>query len=108
MNTGQLNRRISYTPFGTYVSDGFGGKIQTASGTIFETWCSARQLTMKELISYGLPVNVRTFEFGFIYDRGVNITNGMNLTYESKEFRTIQVTEINEAKREIKIIASNQ
>lgn len=108
MNTGKLNRRISYTPFGTFIDDGFGGKIQTDTGTVFETWCSARQLSMRELISYGLPINIRTFEFGFIYDRGVNIKNGMMLTYGLNQFRTVQVNEINEAKREIKIIATNQ
>lgn len=108
MNTGKLNRRISYTPYGTFTDDGFGGKTQTVAGVAVETWCSARQLSMRELISYGLPVDIKTFEFGFIYDRGANITNGMMLTYEGKQFRTVQTIEINEAKREIRIIASNQ
>jgi len=67
MNTGKLNRRISYTPSGTFIDDGIGGKTQTVAGVAVETWCSARQLSMRELISYGLPVDNRTFEFGFIY-----------------------------------------
>ena len=33
MNTGKLNRRISYTSTGTFVDDGFGGKTQSVAGT---------------------------------------------------------------------------
>lgn len=108
MNTGKLNRRISYKTGATYADTALGGKTVTSAGTPVETWCSARQLSMRELISYGLPVDFKTFEFGFIYERGVNITNGMKLTYESKDFRVVQVSEVNEAKREIKVIATNQ
>lgn len=108
MNTGKLNRRISYTPTGTYIDDGFGGKTLSAAGTPVETWCSARQMSARELISYGLPIDVKTFEFGFIYERGANIRNGMKLTYESKDFRVVTVTEKDEMKREIKVIATNQ
>lgn len=108
MNTGKLNRRISYTPFGTYTTTALGGKTLTAAGTPVETWCSARQMSARELISYGLLIDIKTFEFGFIYERGANITNGMKLTYESKDFRVIQVTERDEMKREIKVIATNQ
>lgn len=107
-NTGKLNRRITYYPTGTYIDDGFGGKTLSVAGTPVETWCSARQISMRELISYGLPTDIKTFEFGFIYESGLNITNGMKLVYESKSFRTVQVTEVNEAKREIKVIATNQ
>ena len=107
-NTGKYNRRISYTTTATYIDDGFGGKTVSVAGSSVETWCSARQLSMSELISYGLPVDIKTYEFGFIYERGANITNGMNLTYESKSFRAVSITEINEAKREIKVIATNQ
>lgn len=108
MNTGKLNRRITYTPTGTYIDTPLGGKTLSAAGTPVETWCSARQLSMRELISYGLPVDFKTFEFAFIYERGANITNGMKLTYESKDFRVVQVSEVNEAKREIRVIATNQ
>lgn len=108
MNTGKLNRRISYTPFGTYTETALGGSVLSVAGTSVETWCSARQLSMRELISYGLPVDYKTFEFGFIYERGANIVNGMTLTYESKQYRVIQVAEKDEAKREIKVIANNQ
>lgn len=107
-NTGKYNRRITYYPFGTYIDTALGGKTLSASGNPVETWCSARQLSMRELISYGLPVDIKTFEFGFIYERGANITNGMKLTYESKDFRVVQVSEVNEAKQEIKVIATNQ
>lgn len=108
MNTGALNRRISYQATGTYADDGFGGKTLSAAGTLVETWCSARQMSARELISYGLPIDIKTFEFGFIYERGANISNGMKLTYESKDFRVVQVTERDEMKREIKVIATNQ
>ena len=108
MNTGKLNRRISYTTTATYIDDGFGGKTVSVAGSTVETWCSARQLSMSELISYGLPVDVKSYEFGFIYERGANIGNGTNLTYESKTFRAVSITEIDEAKREIKVIATNQ
>lgn len=108
MNTGKLNRRISYTPYGNFEDDGFGGKTQTYIGVPVETWCSARQLSMRELISYGLPVDVKTFEFGFIYESVEYVLNGMTLIYEGKQFRVVQTIELNEAKREIKIIATNQ
>ena len=108
MNTGKLNRRISYTTAGTFIDDGMGGKTQSVAGTSTETWCSAYQLSMRELISYGLPVDYRAFEFGFIYERGANITRGMKLTYESKVFRVISITELDEAKRMIKVIANTQ
>lgn len=108
MNTGKLNRRISYTTSGTFIDDGFGGKTQSVAGTSITTWCSVRQMSMRELISYGLPVDFRTFEFGFIYERGANLTRGMKLTYESKEFRIVQILEVNEVKREIKVIANTQ
>lgn len=108
MNTGKLNRRISYTTAATYIDDGFGGKTQSVAGATTETWCSARQLSMNESISYGLPIDVKSYEFGFIYERGAYITNGTQLTYESKTFRTVQVTERDEMKREIKVIATNQ
>jgi len=108
VNTGKLNRRISYTTFGTFIDDGIGGKTQSEVGTTVSTWCYARQLSMRELISYGLPVDYRTFEFGFIYERGANIERGMKLSYENKEFRAVSILEVDEAKREIKIIANTQ
>lgn len=108
MNTGNLNRRISYTPFGTYTDTPLGGKVLSVAGASVETWCSARQLSMREQISYGLPVDFKTFEFGFIYERGANISNGMMLTYESKQYRVVTVLEVNEMKREIRVIATNQ
>ena len=108
MNTGKLNRRITYTTTATYIDDGFGGKTQSVAGSNVETWCNARQLSMREQISYGLPTDYSSFEFSFIYERGANIVRGMNLTYENKTFKVNQVSEQNEAKREIKIIATNQ
>lgn len=108
MNTGKLNRRISYTPFGTYTDTPLGGKVLSVAGASVETWCSARQLSMRELISYGLPVDFKTFEFGFIYERGANISNGMILTYESKQYRVMQTLEVDEEKRMITVLASNQ
>lgn len=107
MNTGKLNRRITYTTQGTYVSDGFGGKTLSEAGSDVNTWCSARQLSMRELLLYGLPIGYKTFEFSFYYERGSNISQGMKLTYESEEYRTVQITEIDEAKRTIKIVANN-
>lgn len=108
MNTGKLNRRITYTPAGTYSDSATGGSTLVSAGTAVETWCSARQLSARELISYGLPIDVKTYEFRFRYERGVNITNGISLTYESKTFRAVQVMEVDEAFREVKVIATNQ
>jgi len=108
MNTGKLNRRITYLTTGTYISDGFGGKTLSVAGTSVETWCSARQLSMREQISYGLPTDYRSFEFGFIYERGENVLRGMNLTYESKTFKVNQVLEVDEAKRMKTVIATYQ
>ena len=108
MNTGKLNRRITYQINGTYIDDGLGGKTLSVVGATVDTWCSAVQLSMRDLISYGLPVDYKTFEFKFHYDRGANLSKGMNLTYENKTFKIVQVTEKDEAKQEIVIIAVNQ
>lgn len=108
MNIGKLNKRISYLTSGTFIDDGFGGLTQSVAGTTTETWCSARQLNAKELLSYGLPLNIKTYEFGFHYQRGTNIIYGMKLTYESKEFKVISVIEQNEEQQHIKVIAANQ
>ena len=108
MNTGKLNRRISYLGAGTYIDDGFGGKTLSVAGTSTETWCSAKQISMRENLLYGLPAEFKTYEFSFIYERGTNIGIGTLLTYESKQFRVISVTETDEAKREIKVLAVNQ
>lgn len=108
MNTGSLNRRISYQATGTYADDGFGGKTLSAAGATTTTWCSARQLSMNDSILYGLPVDIKLYEFGFHYERGVNISFGTILTYETRQFKVLRVTEINEAKREIKVVAANQ
>jgi head-tail adaptor len=83
MNTGKLNRRITYTTGATYTDTALGGKTLSVAGTQVQTWCSARQLSMREQISYGLPTDYSSFEFEFIYERGANIVRGMDLTYES-------------------------
>jgi head-tail adaptor len=108
MNTGKLNKRITYTGAGTYIDDGFGGKTQTVAGATTETWSGVRQLTAREVLSYGLPVTYRTFEFWFLYERGANISEGTIISYESKTFRVISVIEQDEAKRVIKVLAVNQ
>lgn len=108
MNTGSLNRRISYTTAATYTDTALGGKAVSVAGTTVTTWCSARQLSMNDQISYGLPIDVKVYEFGFHYERGANISFGTILTYETRQFKVLRVTEINEAKREIKVVAANQ
>ena len=108
MNTGKLNRRISYKTGATYADTALGGKTVTSAGTTTETWCSARQLSMRELIQYGMPIDYRAFEFAFHYDRGTDIQRGFELTYESKVYKVNSILEVDEMKREIRVTATNQ
>ena len=55
-----------------------------------------------------MPIDVKTYEFRFRYERRVNITNGISLTYESKTFRAVQVAEVDEGFKEVLVIATTQ
>ena len=107
MNTGKLNRRITIVTGGTLTPDGIGGFTE-GTPTTRSTWCSARQLSMAETLSYGLETATASYIFSFLYYSADDLTNIKELTYESKAFRVIQVNEVNEEKKEVKVIASQR
>lgn len=92
MNHGQLNKRVTYTNTGTHVSDGYGGSTVT-EGADVETWASVKQLSMTELIRYGLPEGQSVFRFVFHEPQGKNIKRGTELTYDNNTFKVNSVVE---------------
>ena len=107
MNTGKLNRRITIITAGTLTPDGIGGFTQ-GTPTTRDTWCSANQLSMSEMLSYGLETSVAAYRFSFKYFSSDDITRVKDLQYESRNFRIAQIKELDEAKKEVQIIASER
>ena len=107
MNTGKLNRRITIVTPGTMTPTTIGGFTEGTKTTRI-TWCSARQLSMSETLSYGLETSTASYQFGFMYYAADDITSVKELIYEGRTFRIQQVKEVDEAKREIQVIASEK
>lgn len=107
MNTGKLNRRIAIVTPGTMTPDGIGGFTEGVK-TSRTTWCSARQLSMAESLSYGLEAATASYRFGFLYFAADDITRVKELTYEGRTFRIVNVEEVNEDKRMIVVIANER
>jgi len=105
MNTGKLNRRIAIVTPGTMTPDGIGGFTE-GTKTTRSTWCSARQLSMAETLSYGLETSTASYKFGFLYFSVDDITRVKELTYESRTFRIVSIEEVNEDKNLITVIAN--
>jgi len=107
MNSGKLNRRIAINVPGAKVPDGLGGLIE-GDKLGKEVWCSARQLNLKEVLQYGLNTVYAAYEFIFRYETAKDVNNQYTFTYENRTFESPHITEINEAKTEIKIIANER
>lgn len=107
MNTGKLNRRITIVTPGTMTPDGIGGFTQGTPSTR-DTWCSARQLSMSETLSYGLETSTAAYLFSFKYFSADDITRVKELQYESRNFRIVSIREMNEEKNEITVIANER
>lgn len=107
MNTGKLNRRITIVTPGAMTPDGIGGFTE-GTKTTRTTWCSARQLSMSESLSYGLETSTASFKFSFLYFSADDITRVKELTYEGRTFRIVNVDEVNEDKRTIIVIANER
>lgn len=107
MNTGKLNRRITIVTPGAMTPTAMGGFTQGAQSTR-STWCSARQLSMSETLSYGLETSTAAYQFSFKYFSADDITRVKELQYEGRSFRVAQIREINESKNEVQIIASER
>lgn len=108
MEIGKLNRRITYTLPGALVSDGYGGNTRPVAGTSVTTWCNAKPLSQEKILLYGLTTGQRAYIFSFRYDIASVITNIATLTYESRTFIIKQILEVDEARKEIKILASER
>lgn len=107
MEIGKLNRRITYTPKDTPVTDGAGG-FTVADGTPVTTWCSAKPLSQQESLLNGLKLGQAAYEFTFRYEQGTNITQNVGITYESRTFKVISILEIDENKRIVKVLANER
>ena len=107
MNIGKLNKRIKYRAASTSVTDGYGGKTVTAGAQI-ETWCEAKQISMKETLLYGLPEGTSAYRFRFHYGKGSLLDRTGELVYDSRTFRINQVLNVNEDDREVEVIASER
>lgn len=108
MNTGKLNRRITIATPGTMTSDGIGGFTEGTKPPTRTTWCSARQLSMSESLSYGLETATALYRFSFLYFAADDITRVKELTYESRTFRIVNIEEVDEAKNMITVIANER
>lgn len=107
MNTGKLNRRITIVTPGAMTPDGIGGFTEGVT-TPRVTWCSARQLSMAESLSYGLETSTASFRFSFLYFAADDITRVKELIYEGRTFRIVNIEEVNEEKRTIIVIANER
>ncbi len=104
MEIGRLNRRITYTVFAASSGTATGGYTKGA-GTDTSTWCMAKPLSQRETLINGLQLGQRATEFTFRYEQGTNITQEVELTYETRTFRVISILEIDENKRVVKVLA---
>lgn len=107
MNTGKLNRRITIVTPGTMTSDGIGGYTEGAKTTRV-TWCSAKQLSMAESLSYGLETATASFRFGFLYFSADDITRVKELTFAGRTFRIVNVENTDESNKQITVIANER
>jgi head-tail adaptor len=107
MNTGKYNRRITIVPAGTLTQTTMGGFTRVA-GVSRNTWCRARQLSMTEVLSYGLETTTAAYEFAFKYYSADDLNANFELTFYNRQFRIIRVQNIDEAKNEITVIANER
>lgn len=107
MEIGKLNRRITYTVFAASSATATGGYAKGA-GTDTITWCMAKPLSQQESLINGLQLGQRGMEFTFRYEQGTNITQEVELTYETRTFRVISILEIDENKRVVKVLANER
>ena len=107
MNTGKLNRRIIIVTSGAMTSDVIGGFTEGIP-TQKTVWCAARQLSMAETLSFGLETTTESYQFNFLYFSADDLTRIKELIYKGSSFRIAQVKEVDEAKREIHVIASKR
>lgn len=87
--------------------DGIGGFTEGAK-TSRNTWCSARQLSIQETLSYGLETATASFEFSFLYFAADDMTRVKELTYQSRSFKVASVVNVNEEKKQITVIANER
>lgn len=107
MNTGKLNRRITIVTPGAMTPDGIGGFAEGAKTTRV-TWCSARQLSMAESLSYGLETSTASYRFSFLYFAADDITRVKELTFAGRTFRIVNVENVDEANKQITVIANER
>jgi len=106
-NIGRYNRRLTYQILTGTVDTPTGGTTPTYD-TAKTIWCSAKKLSQKETIFFGLSLGESTFQFKLRYEIGNQFDQTTKLTYEGVELRVISVNEIDEYKREVVVTANER
>lgn len=84
------------------------GGFTQGTATTRSTWCSAKQLSMSESLSYGLETATDSYRFTFLYYSADDITRVKELTFENRSFRIVSVENNDEEKRIITVIANER
>lgn len=87
--------------------DGIGGFVEGVKTTRV-IWCSAKQLSMAESLSYGLETATSSYRFSFMYFAADDITRVKELTYSGRTFRIVNVENVDEANKQITVIANER
>lgn len=87
--------------------DGVGGYTE-GPPTTRVTWCSAKQLSMQEVLLYGLETTNASYRFRFQYYSADDITFKHRLTFESRNFRIASIENVDEEKKVITVIATEK
>jgi len=107
MNTGKLNKRITLNFTGTMTGTDTGGFSEGAATTT-EVWGSAKKLSMREELLYGLETSNASYSFKFRYYSVADLENIDSVTYNDKEFRIKSIIDKDDDKKEVEVIASER
>jgi len=105
MEIGKLNKRVKIYTYEANTSDGYGGFTQGAK-TETTVWAKVRQLSQSEMLLNGLKIGEINNEFTLRYSS--ILTQRNEIEYDNKVFRIIEVLNIDEANKVIKVIASER
>ena len=105
-NTGKYNRKITLTTPGTLTPSDLG--FTEGSSLSVTLFCHARQLSMREKLSYGLETHYAAYEFRCRYYSADFVTAATRITFESRSFRLVNFMNPDEEKDEIIMIANEE
>lgn len=106
MNTGKLNKRITIVTPGTLTATTTGGFTEGAVTSV-TTWCEAEQLSMTEQLRNGLETASASYRFTFRF-QSADMTRVKELTYQTRNFRVVNIENVDEESRTMTVIANEQ